>query len=42
MRKCNIIKAQEEKCMKVLSLFDGISCSMVALQRAGIKVENVL
>ena len=28
--------------MKVLSLFDGISCGMVALQRAGIKVENVL
>ena len=26
--------------MKVLSLFDGISCGMVALQRAGIKVER--
>lgn len=26
--------------MKVLSLFDGISCGMVALQRAGIDVER--
>lgn len=26
--------------MKVLSLFDGISCGMVALERAGIAVEN--
>ena len=26
--------------MKVLSLFDGISCGMVALQRAGIKIDN--
>ena len=26
--------------MKVLSLFDGISCGMVALKRAGIPVEN--
>ena len=26
--------------MKVLSLFDGISCGMVALQRAGIPVER--
>ena len=26
--------------MNVLSLFDGISCGQLALQRAGIKVEN--
>jgi site-specific DNA-cytosine methylase len=26
--------------MKILSLFDGISCGMVALERAGIKVER--
>ena len=26
--------------MKVLSLFDGISCGQLALQRAGIKVDN--
>ena len=26
--------------MKVLSLFDGISCGMVALQRAGVKVDR--
>lgn len=26
--------------MKVLSLFDGISCGYIALERAGIKVEN--
>jgi len=26
--------------LKVLSLFDGISCGMVALERAGIKVDN--
>ena len=26
--------------MKVLSLFDGISCDMVALRRAGISVER--
>lgn len=26
--------------MKVLSLFDGISCGMVALERVGIPVER--
>jgi len=26
--------------MKVLSLFDGISCGMVALERAGIQVDE--
>lgn len=26
--------------MRVLSLFDGISCGRVALERAGIKVER--
>lgn len=26
--------------MNVLSLFDGISCGMIALERAGIKVDN--
>ena len=26
--------------MKVLSLFDGISCGMLALERAGISVER--
>lgn len=26
--------------MRVLSLFDGISCGMVALERAGIPVER--
>ena len=26
--------------MKVLSLFDGISCGMIALERAGINVER--
>lgn len=26
--------------MKILSLFDGISCGMVALERAGIPVES--
>lgn len=26
--------------MNVLSLFDGISCGMVALERAGIKVDT--
>ncbi len=28
--------------MKVLSLFDGISCGMVALERANIKVDMYL
>lgn len=28
--------------MKVLSLFDGISCGMVALERAGIKVDRYI
>ncbi len=28
--------------MRVLSLFDGISCGMVALERAGIHVENYI
>lgn len=31
---------QKGKQMKVLSLFDGISCGMVALERAGIPVER--
>ena len=26
--------------MNVLSLFDGISCGMIALERANIKVDN--
>lgn len=26
--------------MNVLSLFDGISCGRIALERAGIKVDN--
>jgi len=26
--------------MNVLSLFDGISCGMIALERAGFDVEN--
>ena len=26
--------------MKVLSLFDGISCGMIALERAGLKVDT--
>ncbi len=26
--------------MNVLSLFDGISCGQIALERAGIKVDN--
>lgn len=30
----------KERKMKVLSLFDGISCGMVALERAGIPVEK--
>lgn len=28
--------------IKVLSLFDGISCGMVALERAGIKVDEYI
>ena len=31
---------KERKRMKVLSLFDGISCGMIALERAGIRVER--
>lgn len=31
---------KEEKQMKVLSLFDGISCGMVALERAGVNVKR--
>lgn len=27
--------------MNILSLFDGISCGRVALERAGIPVENI-
>lgn len=26
--------------MKVLSLFDGISCGMLAAEKAGIKIDN--
>lgn len=32
----------KERKMKVLSLFDGISCGMVALERAGIPVEKYI
>ena len=28
--------------MNVLSLFDGMSCGQIALERAGIKVDNYL
>lgn len=28
--------------MNVLSLFDGISCGQIALERANIKVENIM
>ena len=36
-----ILKTEKEiELMKVLSLFDGISCGMVALERAGIPVER--
>lgn len=28
--------------IKVLSLFDGISCGMIALERAGIKVDKYI
>lgn len=31
---------KEDEFMKVLSLFDGVSCGMVALERAGIPVER--
>ena len=30
------------KGITVLSLFDGISCGMIALERAGIKVEKYI
>ena len=33
-------RKKESRFMRVLSLFDGISCGMLALQRAGIPVEN--
>lgn len=36
MEGCAVIKMG----LKVLSLFDGISCGMVALERAGISVER--
>ena len=46
---CAIIKTQQEKSirkmmeiMRVLSLFDGISCGMIALERAGIKVDRYM
>jgi len=28
--------------LKILSLFDGISCGMVAIERAGVEVENII
>ena len=34
------MEKRDERRMKVLSLFDGISCGMVALERAGIPVER--
>ena len=35
-----MLEKRDERRMKVLSLFDGISCGMVALERAGIPVER--
>ena len=35
-----LVGRKERKRMKVLSLFDGISCGMIALARAGILVER--
>lgn len=35
-----MLEKRDERRMKVLSLFDGISCGMVALERAGIPVEK--
>ena len=35
-----MLESGDERRMKVLSLFDGISCGMVALERAGIPVER--
>jgi DNA (cytosine-5)-methyltransferase 3A len=37
---CQNETKRKEMIMKVLSLFDGISCGMVALERAGIKVDR--
>lgn len=31
---------KENEGINVLSLFDGMSCGMIALERAGIKVKN--
>ena len=31
---------RKESTMNVLSLFDGMSCGQIALERAGIKVDN--
>lgn len=42
-QECNsycLNNKRENKGIKVLSLFDGISCGMVALERAGIKVNR--
>ena len=36
------LKIEKAQGLKVLSLFDGISCGRVALERAGIKVEQYL
>lgn len=35
-----VLGTKKKRKMKILSLFDGISCGMVALQRAGIEVER--
>jgi DNA (cytosine-5)-methyltransferase 3A len=37
---CNKYKYKEIKNMNVLSLFDGMSCGRIALDRLGIKVDN--
>ena len=37
---CSVFHREGGQTMKVLSLFDGISCGMVALERAGIPVER--
>lgn len=36
-----VLGTKKKRKMKILSLFDGISCGMVALQRAGIEVERL-
>lgn len=42
MEYCLLLSGMKEKELNVLSLFDGMACGRIALERAGLKVKNYI